>query len=90
VPCKFPGGANLAGALLDSNGPVWSAVVIGLARFHFDEDQVVILPTDEIYFSGAGSHAKVASDDHDPVALQVTVRDVLAAAAKSMVGIEVV
>ena len=66
---------------MNADGAVGSAIVICLARFHFNEYQAIILPTDEVDFAGAGSHAIVAGDDDDPVALQVTVRDVLTTAA---------
>lgn len=89
VAPEFPGCADQAGSLLQTDGAVGSAIVICLTRFHFHEDQAVILPTDEIDFAGAGRHTIVAGDDDEPVTLQVTVRDILAAAAQGMVGSEV-
>ncbi len=89
VPRKLAGGPDQTGALLEANGAVGSPIVIGLPRLHLDEDQPIILPTDEINFAGAGRHAVVAGDDDEPVTLQVTVGYVLAAATKGVVGSKV-
>jgi hypothetical protein len=89
VAGEFPGSADQTRALLEANGAVGSAIVIGLPRFHLDEDQPIILPTDEIDFASAGGHAIVAGDNDEPVTLQVTVGDVLAATTKGMVGSKV-
>lgn len=89
VTRELASGSDYARALLGANSTVGGAIFVGLAGFHFDEYQAVILPPDEIDFSGAGSHAIVAGDDDNPMALQVTVGDILATAAEGVVSSEV-
>src|SRR5579864_6463453 len=86
---EFPGGADQARLLLLADGAIRSAVLIGLAGFDLDENELIILPTDQINFAGSGGHAIVAGDDDDPMTLQVTVGNILAAAAQGVIRSEV-
>ncbi len=89
VSRELPSGTDYARSFLGTNSAVGGSVFVGLTGFHFDEYQAVILPPDEIDFSGAGSHAIVVGDDDNPVALQVTVGDILATASEGVVRSEV-
>ena len=50
----FARGPNHAGVLGGADGPVRRTVFGGLAGLHFDEDQSVGVPANEIHFTGAG------------------------------------
>src|SRR5271167_732049 len=89
VAREFLGGSGYARPLLGADGAVGSAIIVGLAGFHFDENQLVAVPANEVDLTGTRGHATVAGDDDDAVALQVTVGNILAAAAEGMVGREV-
>jgi hypothetical protein len=88
VAGKFVRGTDQASAFLGANRAVRRAVFIRLTGFHFNEYQAIAFPADEVDFASTRSHAIVAGDDSDPIALQVTVSDVFAPAAQSVVRSE--
>jgi len=88
VASILAGGAEQAGLFLGADGSVGSSVFVGLPRFHFDENEIIVFPADQVDFAGAGSHTVVAGDDDDPLALQVTLGDVLSSAAKRVVRLD--
>ena len=76
----FARGADQAGFLLASDSAIRRPVLFRLPGFHLDEDKGIPLPANEIHFTVARSHAVVPRDDDNAGALQVAMRNVLAAA----------
>jgi hypothetical protein len=91
----FPGGVGLAGvgaghaaemgSLVIADGAFRRTEFVALARFHFDDDESVAVPGDQISFAIGGGQAIVAGDDDVAGAAQKAVRQVLTAAAKSQI-----
>ena len=68
--------------------PVGRAVIISGARFHFDKNQALPLPGDQIDLARSRRpRPKIARNNREPLPPQKPVRQVLAAPSSSQIGI---
>ena len=78
----MPSGSDHVFLFFFSDCPVGSAILGGSAGFDFDKDQDLAVTRDDIDLTSTARRAIIASKNPETGALEKTMREVLAAAAK--------
>jgi hypothetical protein len=83
----FAGSSQDAPLLVNVNRTIGRTEFVRLSRFDFNEYQGRAIPPDEINFGRTRSRAEITGNDGESSALQIPVREILAAAAEGQIGI---